>query len=303
MSAAAHVSHLYFKRRLTKQEIGERLGISRFKVARLIEEALETGVVRIQLDEPVALHETLAHELERTFGLELAVVVSHVPGSDPETWPVELVARAAASWLPELLRAGDVLGVAFGSTIQRVARELASGPPVPVVQICGHVAGVGSGQGPLELTWQLAERLGGAYHPLPVPALVASRAARDELMVNEALAPTVAMFERVTVALVGIGSLEGEGRSSLLASGVLRREEVPGRAVGDLLVHLFDAEGHLVDTPLADRAIQLSADRLRAARVVAVAGGPGKLRAIQGALRSGMVDVLVTDEANAKAMA
>lgn len=295
--AALHVSHLYFKRRLTKQEIAARLGISRFKVARLIEQALEQGLVRIEVHEPIPLAEDLGRSLERTFALELALVVR--PG--PELDPVDAAARTAASWLPELIRPDDVLGVAWGSTIQRVVRALEHAPSVPVVQICGAIAGVGSGEGPLELAWQFAERLGGPFYPLPVPALVASAAARDEMLGNEAVAPTVAMFERVTFALVGIGALEAEGRSSLLSSGYLRREDVPPGAVGDLLVHVFGEDGRIIEAPISERAIQLSLGRLRGARVLAVAAGPDKKRAIRGALRTGVVDLLVTDEANAEA--
>lgn len=295
--AALHVSQLYFKRHLTKQEIAARLGISRFKVARLLDQALEEGLVRIEIDEPVPLAVELGRRLEQELGLELALVVRPGGGADP----VEAIASVAASWLPSLIRAGDVLGVAWGSTIQRVVHALQEAPSVPVVQICGAVAGVESGEGPLELSWQFAAKLGGKFYPLPVPALVATPAARQEILQNEAVAPTVAMFERVTFALVGIGSLEGDGRSALLSTGSLRREDIPAGAAGDLLVHVFDPEGGLIETPLLTRAVQLSEQQLRRARVLAVAGGPGKARAIRGALRTGLVDMVVTDEANAEA--
>jgi DNA-binding transcriptional regulator LsrR (DeoR family) len=296
--AALHVCHLYFKRRLAKREIAARLGMSRFKVARLIDQALESGLVRIELAEPIPLHEELARDLERRRGLELALVVRE----HEELEPSEAAARVAAAWLPELVRPDDVLGVAWGSTIQRVARALREGPRVPVVQICGAVAGIGPGEGPTELAWQLAERLGGSYHPLPAPAVLAGPEARDAILANGAIAPTIALFARVTVALVGIGSLEGAGASSLLSTGALDRAEVPAEAVGDILVHLFDAEGRLLETPLSGRAIQMSAEQLRAARVVAVAASPGKERAVRGALATGLVDVLVTDERTARAV-
>jgi len=296
MSAAAvHVSHLYFKRRLSKQEIAVRLGISRFKVARLIDQALEEGLVRIEVAEPVALDAELGRRLERAYGLELALVATDAEADAP--------ARAAASWLPELLHEGDVLGVAWGSTIQAVVRRLERAPAVPVVQICGAIAGAGSGAGPAELAWQLAERIGGQFYPLPVPAVVVSDAAREEMLGNGAVAPTVAMFDRVTVALVGIGSLAG--RSSLLSTGSVSSEALPALraagAVGDLVVHFFDADGRIVDSALSRHAIQLPLERLRAARVIAIAGGPGKEEAIRGALRSGLVDVLVTDARSAEA--
>lgn len=296
MSATSlHVSHLYFKRRLTKQEIAARLGISRFKVARLIDEALEQGLVRIEVAEQVALDAELGRRLEAAYGLELALVTA---GDEPDE-----PALAAAAWLPELLREGDVLGAAWGSTIQAVVRRLERAPAVPVVQICGAIAGAGAGEGPLELAWQLAERIGGPFYALPVPAIVEGDAARAEMLRNGAVAPTVAMFDRVTVALVGIGSLAG--RSSLLTTGSVSDEALPALraagATGDLVVHFFDAGGGIVDSPLSRWAIQLPLERLRAARVVAVAGGPGKETAIRGALRSGLVDVLVTDARSAAA--
>jgi DNA-binding transcriptional regulator LsrR (DeoR family) len=292
VDAAIHVSHLYFKRRLTKQQIAARLGISRFKVARLLDDALERGLVRIEIAEEIPLSGERGRELESEFGLELALVARAGAGLDP----VEAAARVAASWLPQLLGPKDILGVAWGSTIQRTVQAIPAAPSVPVVQICGAIAGVDAGEGPAEVAWQLAERLGGRYHPLPAPAVLASRAARDEMLANHAVAPTAELFDRVTLALVGIGSLEGEGSSALLSSGAVAHEDVPDGAVGDLLVHVFDAEGRLLETPLTDRAIQLSSEQLRAARVLAVAAGPGKARAIRGALRTGLVDVLVTEE-------
>ena len=56
-------------------------------------------------------------------------------------------------------------------------------------------------------------------------------------------------------------------------------------------------------TPIAARAIAIDVERLRATpRVVAVAAGVDKAAAIQGALRSGVVRILVTDRATARAI-
>jgi DNA-binding transcriptional regulator LsrR (DeoR family) len=70
--------------------------------------------------------------------------------------------------------------------------------------------------------------------------------------------------------------------------------------VGDLLVHPFTADGAFVAPDLAERAIAISIDELRAVpSVVAVAAGPAKIEAIRGALRTAVVGVLVTDAATA----
>ena len=66
-----------------------------------------------------------------------------------------------------------------------------------------------------------------------------------------------------------------------------------------MLVHGFDADGVALASNLP--AIALSEAQLRRARVIAVAGGERKAGAVRGALRTGILDVLVTDAACARA--
>src|SRR4051812_45442545 len=115
--AKAHVARLYFEHDLTKREIAQRLGISRFKVARLLDQARAEGIVRVEIEDPVEIQSDLSRALEDAFGLDLAVVVR-----DGRAIP-----RAAATWLPELVREGDTLGVAWGTTLQSVVELLETG--------------------------------------------------------------------------------------------------------------------------------------------------------------------------------
>lgn len=263
--ALSQVARLYYVRGLTKLEIGDRLGISRFKVTRLLEQARAQGVVRIEIEEPVPVDDEASQRLEQAFGLRAALVV-----------PDGQAAAAAAAWLPELIAPGEVLGVAWGRTLSATAELLAPRDLHPtVVQICGAVPGVDPGTSPAEVAMRFADKLSGRLVALPAPALTSPGARRD-LMDNDAVRPAVELFDRVTTALVGVG-VRGGG--------------------GHVLTHVFDEEGRFeADLP----ALALSRDRLRHARVVAVAGGAEKARAILGALRTGLLDVLVTDAAGAR---
>ncbi|MBA2296818.1 MAG: hypothetical protein H0W14_02115 [Actinobacteria bacterium] len=266
MSAAekAHVSRLYFLRGLTQREIGDRLGVSRFKVARLLEEARAEGIVRIEIADDVPQLDELAAELERAFRLELAIVTQR-SGDVP---------RAAAALLPQLLRPDDVVGVAWGETLRELVELLPTvGGGQHVVQICGAIPELASGTGPSEVALELARRLGGGASLLPAPAETEAIA---ELRENPAVRPTVTLFDQVTVALVGIGAAGGGGY---------------------VLTHTFDDRGTLLDRK---PALALSLERPRLARVIAAAGGPAKREAVRGALRSGLLDVLVTDETCAR---
>src|SRR5438128_1300725 len=84
---ALQVSRLFFERQLSKVDIAARLGISRFRVARLIDQALDDGVVRIEFRDAAVEDRALARRLEETFDLDLAVVADA---------PSDALARTAA---------------------------------------------------------------------------------------------------------------------------------------------------------------------------------------------------------------
>lgn len=66
----------YFADMKTKIEIAEELGVSRFKVARLIDEAIEQEYVRFIFPKQQAMDEEIANNLRKKFHLEDAIVLS-----------------------------------------------------------------------------------------------------------------------------------------------------------------------------------------------------------------------------------
>ncbi|MBZ4768257.1 hypothetical protein HU131_23390, partial [Salmonella enterica subsp. enterica serovar Typhimurium] len=66
----------YFSEMKTKVEIAEELGLSRFKVARLIDEAIAQEYVKFTFPKQQALDEEIAQNLCKKHGLQDAVVLS-----------------------------------------------------------------------------------------------------------------------------------------------------------------------------------------------------------------------------------
>jgi DNA-binding transcriptional regulator LsrR (DeoR family) len=131
---AARVCRRFFLDDRTKQEIAAELGISRFKVARLLREARTQGLVRIEVLDPGELDTHRNEALRARWGLREALVVT--PDDPEELLPA--LGAGAARLLRRLLRPGDVLGIAWGSTLHATvsALEAEGGPqPVDVVQL------------------------------------------------------------------------------------------------------------------------------------------------------------------------
>src|SRR5690606_37168831 len=136
---AVRVAELYYDENKTQDEIGGLLGISRWKAGRLLTQAREAGIVRIEIVHPRARRLTLAPRLREHFGLADAVIV---PPPDADDAVSARVAQAAADYLTALRPVPRTLGVSWGRTLDAVADRLPVGwaTGVDVVQINGGVS-------------------------------------------------------------------------------------------------------------------------------------------------------------------
>lgn len=300
---AAVAARRYYLDGKQKSEVADELGISRFRVARLLDEALAQGIVRIHVEMPTHVDVPLGDEVAKRFGLTRAIAVQTFENV-PEVRSA-LVGAAVADLLADTLTENDTLGISWGESLTRVVDAIRDDlPAMDVVQLVGGVHAAEMNVSGVELVRRLSQKTGGRAFPLHVPLLVGSPTMALQLRADRALQDSFARLETVTVALVGIGSwspprssllqeLSEEERSDLLAAG----------AAGDLCTHVFDEHGTALSTPGLERALGISLEQLRRVpTVIAVASGPDKVRAIASALRSGIVSTLVTDGATAEAL-
>ena len=89
MARAALVARRYYLDERSKVEIAGELGLSRFKIARLLETARDSGLVRIEIGLPGgALDAGLSAELCSAFGLRHAFVFNFPEDGSPDGSPL-----------------------------------------------------------------------------------------------------------------------------------------------------------------------------------------------------------------------
>jgi len=122
----ATVARRYYLDGATKSDIAAELGLSRFKVARLLDEARATGVVRIELDSSGQIDLDLSVRLAEAYGLRHCIVMGG-PEDDEELLRLTL-GRAAAELVTEIVEVGDVLGLSWARSLMPMVRKwLATG--------------------------------------------------------------------------------------------------------------------------------------------------------------------------------
>lgn len=300
---AANVSRAFWIEERSKVEIAEEFDLSRFKVARILEDARRYGVVRIEIAEPKEQIAHLADQLKRAFGL-VDVVLTTRPASS--AGHLSELGAAAANYLHSRIAADSTVGLGWGATIAEVVAHLTPAGPADVVQLAGGFASSASDFNGTSLVTAASEILGGSAYLLYAPALVATPEARSSLRAEHTVARTVEKYRSLDVLVTGIGALHAEPRSALYRGDVLSasvHEELRRRAVvGDTCCHFIDSDGNVV-TALSDRATGIAVDEILATPIrIAVAGGADKLRSILAALRSRLPNVLITDAETARGL-
>ncbi|MDQ4501286.1 sugar-binding domain-containing protein [Sinomonas sp. ASV322] len=289
----AAVARAYYLEDISRIDIAEKLGISRFKVARLLARARQEQIVTITINDAGLPDAPLGERLRETLGL----AACHVVRSHGEPNNVRRqIGAAAARLLSATLRPSEVLGVTWGRTLKATTSQLEHLPRLSVVQLTGFVAGDLSSS-PLEVVRDASKRSGGDIYPMFAPLYVQDRATAEGLRRHPDIRAAMDLYPSITTALLSIGSWSP---TDTTVRDVLDLEDlsraIAGGCVADVAGTLIGEDGELVDPELQERCIAIPYEQLKKVpRIVAVAGGAAKAAAIRAAARAGLVTELVTD--------
>lgn len=298
----AHVAMLYYREGLTQGEIAQRMGVSRATIVNYLRMAREQGIVDIRIRGESFAASPLSRQLVERFGLSDA----YVAFSDPNEADASLdrVAQLGAAAMHDLLEPGDRLGVAWGDTVQRVARAFPNRAvsDLKVFQMIGsmHAHLLFAAE---TCTIEIARRTSAACRTLHVPAVVSSTDLAEALRKEPVIARQLAEFASLTKALFSVGHVGPD--TTLVAAGIASLPELDAYrkrgAAAVLCGHFIDAAGQPMPGDLTDRTLGTTPAELRRIPVrMLVATGAGKRAAMLATLRGGYVSHLVVDEASAE---
>jgi DNA-binding transcriptional regulator LsrR (DeoR family) len=305
----ARVARLYFMEEMKQAEIAARLHISQAGISRLLRRARDEGIVRITVEPPRGTFPELEERLCTRYGLSEVIIADC--DEDRDEHILARIGEAAGHYVETTLHDGEVIGISSWS--ESLLRTVDNIHPMKrvaakaVVQILGGMGDPSVQAHANNLTGRLARLTHATPVLLATQGVAGSSAARDALLHDRYVQAALARFSEVTMALVGIGALEPSkllrDSGNVFTGSELQELDGLG-AVGDICLHFFDEHGAAVESPFDARVIGITlAELRRVPRVVAVAGGQRKRRALRAALRGGLVDVLITDSFTGHALA
>jgi len=301
---AVRVAELYYEEGKSQDEIGGLLSITRWKVGRLLAQARERGIVRIEIVHPRARKLAVERALRDRFGLADAVVV---PAASTDSELGHRVAQAAADFLTAVRPVPRTLGVSWGRTLDAIAGRLDDGwaTGVTVVQINGGVSLNRRPGTAAHTAATIAQKATGEAVLLPSPAILERLETKRAIEADRTVAGVIELAKSASMYLFSAGV--ADATSVLVDSGYLSADDLAQLqargAVGDVVGRYIDANGNIVDPGLDERTMGLSLDQLRASKnSVFVVSGQSKHDVARAVVTSGLCTVLVTDEATALAL-
>lgn len=299
---AARAGWLYYVAGKTQDEIAQHLNVSRQSAQRMVALSVSEGLIKVRLEHPVARCMDLSKDMISKFGLRECIVV---PSSDDDNNSTEGLAQAGAAEIERYLKSREpiVMALGTGRALKSCVDELGyfSCEQHKIVALLGNIANDGSASD-YNVVGQMAERVNAKHYPMPLPVLPKNKAEKEHLHSLEIVSRNLKLAQQADVTFVGIGNVGID--SPLVNDGFIDEQEakelIDLSAVGEVIGWVFDKNGEILDCVLNERVASTKLDSSQGKLIYGIAAGKKKKHAIYGALKSDLINCLITNEYTAE---
>lgn len=292
----SEVATLYYEKKHTQQEIAELMNLSRQTVSKLLNDAIKENIVEIKIHNPKKDCEELETLICKRFGISKCIVCG--VSSENESLRRLMVVKLAQNYILSIISKGGLkIAVSWGRTVQELIEQI---PHIAtdkntVFPLFGATDNESSYFSSNELARGMADKIGASVKYAWFPYLADSKEECDLLKNLSYYKKIHNLWNSADIAIVGIGNTEILDVFGKTFGYSERHSEV----IGDIATHFFNEKGEFVD--LYQNTLCASADDLKNAKqTVAIACGDDKVMAIACALKTKLINTLITDEYTAK---
>lgn len=297
----SQVSEDYYLNKLPFGEIAKKYGISRYLVNKYLNEAVKTGIVKIEITANSHRNAQLEHILQDKYPhTNFCVVQDDI--NNITTY--EHLSNYAAELVDELLHDNNkVIGLTWGETIYSMIDCLKSTPldRVKFTQFLGENMKYNSTAGSVRMVERAAKKVSGEFLTLPAPLYILNDLVRQGLYTEPSLQNTLAVANNMDALVTGLGtirSLESIPIWQNSLNGIFPTVNFRDIA-GVIYGRPYDIHGHFLNQA-DDKIVGLSvAQIMQVPKRICLVRGKSKSRPVIGALRGHLVTDMVLTEAMA----
>lgn len=294
------VAKRYYLDNMTQNEIAKEFSISRPLVSKLLNDAIEMGIVTININYPRSYSTDLAQELKKLFNLDDVYIISQTPTVNTDNY----IAEKAIEYITKELVDVKYLGIGWGNIISNLTDNLEKKEKVignlkgKVVPLIGNTNIPFKGYHPNELVRIIGEKTGLTPSYLFSPAFLTSYQEKEIFLSVENYKEISNVWDKLDLAIVGINSHPSvpDLATALRFGDALSKK----RAVGKVLSYYFDKKGKIIQGE-NNFSVEIPLEALKKTKkVIGIASSKVNKNAIIGALNSRIITHLIITSEVAK---
>lgn len=296
------VAYYYYKTGMTQDQIAKKMSMSRQRVNRILKKCLETGIVKIVIEEYENQNVEFETQLEAVLGLNEVIIANR---RDHEI--NESLGAATSSYLERVLKDNDIIGFSRGRALSHLVSNLVpvDKKNLTVTQLVGGLNAEEAHTNSDDIVRHSSEILNAKPYFMYTPIIVENKELRDSMLNESFFSQVYHTMKKCTVAVVGIGHMSIQ--SSFVPRSFMSENEYSvlhaQNAVGEVCTHYFDINGKIIESGINDRVFAIDYNSYKKIPLrIGIAGGSEKISAITGAVRGKLINVLIVDYDTAKAL-
>lgn len=301
------VAEMYYLDGLKQEDIAKQLQMSRSLISMILTEAKEVGIVEITVHNPMLNNEELAREVESQFKIKKCIVV---PTAVQDASTIrKLVAQRTSEVFNRIIKDQFTVGIAWGRTCYEFIANYKPEKNLKDVNIVPLIGG-SSQTAPYfqlnEMVRLLAEKSNGNPYFIHAPALTSSSEEQELFMKSASMQSILEKWNNIDIVISGIGALpdlNNIDREAYTGEYEIYKQLKLNEAIGDICARYFTIEGQFIIDEYYHHIIGIPVEQLKKAKkIICIASGLEKTRSILGALNSGIIHTLISDEQTIKAV-
>ncbi|MBS9334550.1 hypothetical protein LQZ24_00665 [Fructobacillus sp. M1-13] len=294
----AQISEDYYLNKLAFGEISEKYHISRYLINKYLNEAVKTGIVKIE----VATTASRNSQLEQIFKEKFPETACYIIQDDAtETATEELLSNYSANFVVSHLEKGPhVVGVSWGETMYSVIDAITTNPleQVKFTQFIGENMKYNSTAGCVRIVEHAAKKVAGEFLTLPAPLYLSDNMVRNGLYDAVSIKRTMDVAKKMDTVLTGLGTIASLESIAIWNQNLNRLfpDVRLGEVAGMIYGRPYDINGHFLNED-TDKTVGLALNTIMSVKKrIGVVRSKAKTKAAIGALRGHMLTDLIMSE-------
>ncbi len=292
------VSTRYYLKEQTQQQIADELYLSRPKVSRLLKKAREEGVVSIRINYSTDNITNLRQRILNEFPVK-KVYISQSLSTEEKT--LNEICKLAAEVIYDNLHDGCSLAISWGRSVRKTIKHLRKKKldDTSVVEMFGSVSYEFEDSNSNRIGSELSEKIGATFFPIPAPLFVKSMELKKALTDTPIIKTSLDKLKEVDFLITGLSSINTINYHSIwdvyMEKNIKETIEDSG-AKGFICAKFFDDDGKFLDIEVNKQVIGIDDKDIKDKNLICISGGKNKVDAIRIALKSGIIDTIISDE-------